>query len=729
MNTKTISPFASIRYNLWKDFRQIWTVILAVIGGITLIQLTFIAARSLVDLPMIWNNLIETTLTLAGIGSLLTIVGSAAMMIGHERQTGTWGWASSLPASWAQTLASKLIVSFASSALVGLALCCIPLIVYTLRQSDISFSMPDSTYYLTTIVAVFFQAWAFFYLATLLFKDPMTGMVCASIVSVFIQMVAGAWSIEYRATESSTLILVQASISLLAFGSMIGVYRWRWRLGQHSEFSLRRENVSYVVPAKAVYLLSNPSEWRMLLSLSAQNMLVFRVLLAVSSTLFLAWLSSQLPLPAQGIESIGVILALVSLGFGLTAFMGDQANGRFRFLADRGVNPIAMVTSRLAVPWCLLLLCLFTSLLLSIGPFLVLPNGVPKYWSSLSVELLFVWCLIVCCCFSVGALSSLCFRQPIIACFSAGLVSLMTAIVFVSLTDSTNKDTAWIWKNTLAWMIFVPFLLLFVTYRFAHKWIVFERVNLFVGFTATCGLSMFLPFFLSSTLSFWIVPTVPSAESFMAQSALDIEPLPPLRPVLEALTLDLEPDPDESKSQYKDRLAEQSAVAIAKAREAFEQPKVTKRLDPKDVLLMNQLILQSAEIGVRLAMNGCIQEATQAWDLCATFQRHCSPRLAWLTTASRNKAEKLALEMTFQHQDLFGRGVYVSSVHEATKWMRAKADVDALRGIYSDSPTAIGSSVSRPLIAIYPPIRWRLEREAILRAVGSNTAIRSNLMR
>jgi hypothetical protein len=240
---------------------------------------------------------------------------------------------------------------------------------------------------------------------------------------------------------------------------------------------------------------------------------------------------------------------------------------------------------------------------------------------------------------------------------------------------------------------------------------------------------MFLPFFLSSTLSFWIVPTVPSAESFMAQSAFDIEPLPPLGPVLEALTLDLEPDPDESKSQYKDRLAEQSAVAIAKAREAFEQPKVTKRLDPKDVLLMNQLILQSAEIGVRLAMNGCIQEATQAWDLCATFQRHCSPRLAWLTTASRNKAEKLALEMTFQHQDLFGRGVYVSSVHEATKWMRAKADVDALRGIYSDSPTAIGSSVSRPLIAIYPPIRWRLEREAILRAVGSNTTIRSNLMR
>jgi hypothetical protein len=590
MNTKTISPFASIRYNLWKDSRQILTVLLAVIGGITLIQLTFLAARFLVEGPMTWNSLIETTLTLAGVGSLLTIIGSAAMMIGHERQTGTWGWASSLPTSWAQTLASKLIVSFASSVLVGLALCCIPLVVYTLCNSDISFSLPDSNYFLTASVAVFFQAWAFFFLATLVFKDPMTGMVCASILAVLVQTVTGVWSIEYRVTESSTLILVQATISLLAFGSMIGVYRWRWRLGQHSEFSLRRANVSYVVPAKAVYIVNNPSEWRMLLSLSAQNMLVFRVLLAVSSTLFLAWLSSQLP--AQGIVFIGLILAMVSLGFGLTAFMGDQANGRFRFMADRGVNPMAMVTSRLAVPWCLLVLCLFTSQLLSIGPVLVLPNGVPKYWSSLSVELLFVWCLIVCSCFSVGALASLCFRQPIIACFSAGLVSSITAILYGLLSDSIHGDwdLSWIWMNALVWMIFVPFLLLSVTYRFARKWIVFERVNLFLGFTAICGCSMFLPLFLSATFSFWMVP--------------------------------------------------------------------------------------------------------------------------W-------------------HAELLERSVNFtdSSVHEATKWMRAKADVDALRGIRSDSRTAIGSSVTRPLLAIYPPIRWRLEREAIQRAVGANTTNRSNFKR
>jgi hypothetical protein len=59
---------------------------------------------------------------------------------------------------------------------------------------------------------------------------------------------------------------------------------------------------------------------------------------------------------------------------------------------------------------------------------------------------------------------------------------------------------------------------------------------------------------------------------------------------------------------------------------------------------------------------------------------------------------------------------------DATKWMRAKADVEALRGIYSDSPTAIGASVRRPLPAIYPPIRWRLEREAIQRAVVPGAA-------
>jgi hypothetical protein len=728
MNTKTISPFVSIRYNLWKDFHQIWTVILAVIGGITLIQLTFIAARSLVELPMIWNNLIETTLTLAGVGSLLTIVGSAAMMIGHERQTGTWGWASSLPASWAQTLASKLIVSFASSVLVGLALCCTPLAVYTLRRSDIPFSLPDSTYYLTTIVAVFFQAWAFFYLATLLFKDPMTGMVCAGIVSVLIQIVAGAWGIEYRATESSTLILAQTSITLIAFGGMIGVYRWRWRMGQHSEFSLRRENVSYVVPAKCVYVVSQPSEWRMLLSLSAQNMFVFRVLLAVSSTLFLAWLSSLY------VNTTGFVLAVMSLGFGSTAFMGDQANGRFRFLADRGVHPMALVTSRLAVPGGWLLLCLFIAVVLNAVLGFFRPIGVPTYWNDLSVELFFVWCVIISCCFSVGALASLCFRQPIIACFSAGVVSIMTAVLYGVMADSIHGDwnLFWIWMNALIWMTFVPFLLLFVTYRFARKWIVSDRLSLFSGFTAICGLSMFFPFFLSATFSFWMVPSIPNAELLMAQSDFDTESLPPLEPVLDALALNLERSPDESTSQYKSRLTEQSAVALAKARKAFSEPKITKRLDPNDLLLMHRLIVQSAELASKLAQNGCVEESSKAWTLCGMIQQQCGPRLAWLTTASRNRARSLDKEMMYRLSESFGSAISmhdVDSVRNATKWMQAKANVDALRGIVSDSPTAFRPRVTRPLLAIYPPIRWRLEREAILRAVGPGAASSSNVNR
>jgi hypothetical protein len=496
MNTTTISPFASIRYNLWKDFRQILTVILAVIGGVTLIQLTCLAVRFLVDGPMTWASLIETTLILAGVGSLLSIIGSAAMMIGHERQTGTWGWASSLPASWAQTLASKLIVSFASSVLSGVALCCIPLVVYTLRRSDIPFSLLASNYFLITSAAILLQTWAFFFLATLFFKDTMTGMVCASIVGVLVQTFIGVWMIEYQATNGS-LIFVQASVCLFTFLGVIGAYRWRWRLGQHSEFSLRREKLSYVVPAKCVYVVSQPSEWRMLLSLSAQNMFVFRVLLAVSSTLFLAWLSSL-------DFNTGFVIAVMSLGFGLTAFMGDQANGRFRFLADRGVHPIAMVTSRLAVPWCWLLWCLVIAVFLNAGIGILRPIGVPTYWNSLSVELFFVWCLIISCCFSVGALASLCFRQPIIACFSAGVVSIMTAVLYSVMADSIHGDwnLFWIWMNALIWMTFVPFLLLFVTYRFARKWIVSDRLSLFSGFTAICGLSMFFPFFSFCNLLF-----------------------------------------------------------------------------------------------------------------------------------------------------------------------------------------------------------------------------------
>ena len=209
----------------------------------------------------------------------------------------------------------------------------------------------------------------------------------------------------------------------------------------------------------------------------------------------------------------------------------------------------------------------------------------------------------------------------------------------------------------------------------------------------------------------------------MAQSEFDTESLPPLGPVLEALVLNLEPYPEESLANHRSRIGEQAMADLAKAREAFSQPKVTKQLEPDELMLMNQLILQSAELANKLAQHGCIEESSKAWKLCGTFQQHCGPRLALLTTASRNSAGTLAKQMTTWHEELVGRSVYFSdaySLHEATKWMRAKADVDALRGIYHKSPTAIKSSVTRPLLAIYPPIRWRLEREAIQNAMSIN---------
>lgn len=113
MITKTIRSVVPMRHNLWKDFHQSKSVLLAVAVCHLLIQSMFVAGKLLRDAAVSWGDVVEGTLITAAVGALVTVIGSAAMMVGHERQSGTWGWAR-LPVSWAQTLSSKLIVLIVS---------------------------------------------------------------------------------------------------------------------------------------------------------------------------------------------------------------------------------------------------------------------------------------------------------------------------------------------------------------------------------------------------------------------------------------------------------------------------------------------------------------------------------------------------------------------------------------------------------------------------------------
>lgn len=82
------------------------------------------------------------------------------MLIGQERQSGTWGWASSLPVS--SQAVSSLAISISTATLVGALLGIVPAILVlngyiTFERTEIAL-----TYISTTTIVVFLEVVAFF---------------------------------------------------------------------------------------------------------------------------------------------------------------------------------------------------------------------------------------------------------------------------------------------------------------------------------------------------------------------------------------------------------------------------------------------------------------------------------------------------------------------------------------------------------------------------------------
>src|SRR5690606_11982797 len=98
---------------LWKDFMQVRPTLIAVVcGGLVMQLLSLAAERWLPDVH-------ELTPIIACVAPILYTIGACGMLVGHERQSGSWEWSSSLPVSWGSALASKLLVTVAGAIFTG----------------------------------------------------------------------------------------------------------------------------------------------------------------------------------------------------------------------------------------------------------------------------------------------------------------------------------------------------------------------------------------------------------------------------------------------------------------------------------------------------------------------------------------------------------------------------------------------------------------------------------
>ena len=331
---------------LWKDFQQVKSTMLAVLSGVFALQLLFIALALLTSEHSVRQGLLEGAAAIACIAPILIAVGCSGMLIGQERQTGTWGWATSLPVSWRQALGSKLVVSLSTATVVGGLSGIVPAVL--VLNSYVTFERTEIAliYISTTTIVVFLEVIAYFFLASLLMRETLTALVVAGLLLIFVQLsLLGLFAsiverMGYSAQRFSMLgyTLVPLILTLCGFAAIIVTFRWRWGIGQQSVLSLLPTSAVVEPPRRVPCRYSGesaPSESRMMLRHAFVNSLQLRLSVLVAS-LLLGYVNVTNPF-------LGILSVFIAGVLGLSVFEGDQTLQRIRFLADRGVSPPNLV--------------------------------------------------------------------------------------------------------------------------------------------------------------------------------------------------------------------------------------------------------------------------------------------------------------------------------------------------------------------------------------------------
>ena len=474
---------------LWKDFMQVRSTLIAIVWGGLLIQLLMLVAQRWFEYAP------HGTPMIACIAPILFAIGACGMLVGNEREDGSWEWSSSLPLSWRSAVASKLFVALAGAVATGAVLAVIPVVLLlTGRIVVVDPALAIVFFSSLTILAVL-EVIAYFCLASLLLRDTLTALVIAGLALCAGQIVIPALSLEiameglvsWGLTEESAglLILYGSSMGILLVGmvAMLVAFQWRWTTGQISGLAMRANPTASAPPTAAYAYLTtqSPGSWRVLLRLALVSSLWLR-----ASAVALVCL---MPVTPRGLDLVLLVLAAGILG--LSAFEGDQAHQRYRFLADRGVAPWEVVVSRLGIAstWMLAMWCILAYTPLRSAGF---------EWTS----------AIVLCglAFLGSALAAICFRKPVVAgtvsmvALLSGLITYGLAINYV-IEHREQFGLAFhsaapyrVLRLSLMWSPLAMLVLLAAIFIAARRWIVHDGRQLPVYFMAALVLAVVLPF-------------------------------------------------------------------------------------------------------------------------------------------------------------------------------------------------------------------------------------------
>ncbi|MCA9195686.1 MAG: hypothetical protein KDB03_28145 [Planctomycetales bacterium] len=517
-STTTLAPTAHPwRSLLWKDAQLLKQAILAIALSLVGIQLLIVAGSLFLNEAQAARQCETTLLMLVASPFFVSLAGSA-MLIGHERQMGTWLWNSSLPISWLKALASKMMILASYAILVGIASSLIPIILILTGSMQITLAESFTPIYASAATLyLVLETFVFFSIAVLLFREPMTGLASAAVFLVVYQLSMASVIDSFATSNTWTIVLhFVRSVVLITSGLILFlVYRWRWQSGMYADWSRspRGQNLRSALRAARFVAIPAPSNLRMLFQLAISN----QVWIRLGILLLMSW-------GILAIQNDGwVVLVATGLGvLGATSFAGSKPLKRYQFLVDRGVSPNNFLITHVSAAF----LWFLPVLLLSAFEL----NNIPASQLVFNIMLLItIWVN----SFGIGVLASITMRLPIAALTMSAIFSFA---IMLGTVPFVNHRIFPLWSpNGLTvinyyWLWYSPALLVLVLMiRSSIRQLVFQASESMPKlFTYTVLIVLLSPGLLATTFSFLLIPRSNINVAEFSEQELAIE-LPPFR--------------------------------------------------------------------------------------------------------------------------------------------------------------------------------------------------------
>jgi ABC-type transport system involved in multi-copper enzyme maturation permease subunit len=400
----------------------------------------------------------------------LYALGCGATLFATERETGTYEFQRSVPVASSTVFWGKVALALASTAAIAGLLW---MVTYAIAGSRWPAAEPQREIWgMLGLGAAEALAWGVLF--SLITSRPLVAAILAiaaasSADHVMAQLVASNCVIDtgdyLRAIPLRLVVLAVVAVADILLGrrwlgKMHGPRRWAGAVDLPD------------IPAAEAAASTNwnrPTCGRILMRLAwqqgrqSQRMLAAVAVLAV--VLVFVWCGFHNHVlggfqdNTSSIRLTTAMAALLAALVGVTVFMGDQEQERFRFLAERGVQPTYVWLTRLAVaaPPLLAILCVavpaaaFAALaytgpripfdLRYGGPWLV-EQAMAHGWVVVGLCDVVMVCVSTVSAFAAGQLTSMFFRSGILAAvFGVTLAGMLT--VFIVIVESLGSSSVW----------------------------------------------------------------------------------------------------------------------------------------------------------------------------------------------------------------------------------------------------------------------------------------------